>query len=179
MDRKNKFYIFLDIDGVLWDWNYLKQVESKANTIVRADSVLNPKSVQALNSLIGILERGYDTRLVVSSSWRNIKAKRERNYLLYDFGLKYDKPIDHTILREDMERPFTRGEEIQEYLDSHKISSVDGNYVIIDDEMDHLKSFQNIGKVIETSMSQGLNSDHIYRFLKDNPEFLDLSKGCM
>ena len=33
MDNKRKFYIFLDIDGVLWDWNYLKKVEAEANTI--------------------------------------------------------------------------------------------------------------------------------------------------
>lgn len=179
MDRKNKFYVFLDIDGVLWDWNYLKQVETKANTIVRADSVLNPKSVEALDRLLMLLERGYDTRLVVSSSWRNIKAKRDRNYLLYDYGFKYRKPIDHTILRDDMPRVLNRGEEIQHYLDTHGVSAIDGNYVIIDDEMDYLKPYQNLGKVIETSMSRGLSNRHIDRFLRDNPELMDLDKGSM
>ena len=179
MDNKRKFYIFLDIDGVLWDWNYLKKVEAEANTIVRADSVLNPKSVQALNMLIGHLEQGFDTRLVVSSSWRNVKAKRENNYMLYDYGLKYSKPIEHTILRDEMKKPYNRGEEIQDYLDKHNISSEHGDYVIIDDEMDHLKPYQHAGKVIETSMSKSLNRDHIARFLQENPELLDLGKDCM
>ena len=179
MDNKNKFYVFLDIDGVLWDWNYLKQVESKQNTIVRADSVLNPNSVQALDRLLGILEKGYDTRLVVSSSWRNIKAKREKGYLLYDYGFQYRKPLDHTILRDDMIRPMNRGEEIQHYLDTHGVSAIDGDYVIIDDEMDYLRPYQNLGKVIKTSMAQGLNNGHINRYLRDNPELIDLEKCGM
>jgi hypothetical protein len=179
MDKKQKFYIFLDIDGVMWDWNYLKQVETKANTIVRADSVLNPKSVQALNALIATLDNAYDTRLVVSSSWRNVKAKRENNYMLYDYGLKYNKPIDHTILRSDMDRPYTRGQEIEDYLDKHMVSAMHGDYVIIDDEMDTLKPYQNAGKVIETSMSKGLSMDHIRDFLRDNPDLQELAKDCM
>ena len=179
MDKKHKFYIFLDIDGVMWDWNYLKQVETKSNTIVRADSVLNPKSVQALNALIHTLDQGFDTRLVVSSSWRNVKAKRDNNYLLYDYGLEYKKPIDHTILRDEMDRPYTRGQEIQDYLDKHMISAMHGDYVIIDDEMDTLKPYQNAGKVIETSMSKGLNMEHIRDFLRDNPDLEELAKDCM
>ena len=174
MEQKDKYYIFLDIDGVLWDWNYLKQAQAKTNRLLRADEVLNPDSVEALNKLIDVIDAGFDTRLVISSSWRNSTHKRNNNYMLYDYGLKYKKPLYHTRLRGEDDTLTTRGEEINDYLERHGMDIETGNYVVIDDEMQSLRPFMEMGRVIETSMAQSLREIDVERFVKSRPELLSL-----
>ena len=62
-----KFYIFLDIDGVLYDWVFIKneinQGRIKMGGLIRH---FNPQSIYALNYLIDGLNKLYDVNLVIS-----------------------------------------------------------------------------------------------------------------
>ena len=66
------FYIFLDIDGVLYDWVFVKQQiamkKQKKGGIIKT---FNPESISALNMLIFELEKKYNVNLVISSTWRH------------------------------------------------------------------------------------------------------------
>jgi len=59
------FYIFLDIDGVIYDWDFII-AETNAGRIKRGEFIkkFKPESIRALNYLIKGLEEHYDVRLV-------------------------------------------------------------------------------------------------------------------
>lgn len=123
--------IFLDIDGVLNNQNHILKLinllgREQYFTIVRAlhESPFDYGSCLLLQQLIIEL----DLKVVLSSTWRrNTKSK--------DLIKKYAgiEIMDTTpVLSSSI-----RGEEIQQYLDTHgKIT----NYVILDDDSDILDS---------------------------------------
>ena len=64
---KEKFYVFLDFDGVLYDLEYLIMNKIKKNEkLIR----FAPDSIGALNTLFDQLSTKYDPQLVISSFWR-------------------------------------------------------------------------------------------------------------
>lgn len=158
--NKTKFFIILDIDGVLFDWKYLKQ-EMDSNNLKKGGLINNfsPKSMSALNYLIESLEKYYDVTLVISSSWRHSMRKTEN--ALKQNGLVYNKTLENTPLTST---PENRGEEILCYL-STKNRPYD--YVIIDDEMfDYHKHFDK-NKIIKTHIYKGsLDINMVNKFLK-------------
>lgn len=153
------FYIFLDIDGVMYDWNYLINNNIKNAGIIKT---FNPESVKALNYLIEKLSFNYNVSLVISSTWRKDMGETVRT--LIKNGLK-------TNLRKIFNTPITyhpnfRGLEILQFLENKKDNH---NFVIIDDEMfDYLKHFKK-EKIIKTDIFKGsLNMEMVENFLKNN-----------
>ena len=153
------FYIFLDIDGVLYDWNYLISNNIKNPGIIKT---FNPESIKALNYLIEKLSLNYNVALVISSTWRRDMGETVRT--LIKNGLK-------TNLRKIFNTPITyhpncRGLEILQFLENKKDNK---NFVIIDDELfDFLKHFP-MQKIIKTDMfKESLNINMVERFLNDN-----------
>lgn len=154
-----EFYIFLDIDGVLWDWPYLKKGMNEGR-IKRGGIIedLKPESIEALNYLIEKLSIKYDVKLVISSSWRfNMERTLE---IIKKAGLNYNKPIDRTIINFQ-----NRGIQIKEYLKD----KVNYDYVIIDDEdFDFNEHFQK-EKIIKTDVMKGaLSIKLVDNFLNNN-----------
>ena len=76
------YYIFLDIDGVLWDWEYIKYItinQTKHHKIIQD---FNPKSINTLNHLINTMRKQkYNVTLVISSTWRNNMHFTIKNYM--------------------------------------------------------------------------------------------------
>lgn len=154
-----EFYIFLDIDGVLWDWPYLKKGINEGR-IKRGGIIedLKPESIEALNYLIEKLSIKYDVKLIISSSWRfNMERTLE---IIKKAGLNYNKPIDRTIINFQ-----SRGIQIKEYLKD----KVNYDYVIIDDEeFDFNEHFQK-EKIIKTDVMKGaLSIKLVDNFLNNN-----------
>ena len=140
---KKQFYIFLDIDGVLWSAPYIIREIDRGNIKRGLIKDLEPKCVDALNYFIKCLDKVYDVRLVISSSWRYHMESTIKT--LKKYGLEYSKEIDRTIISKDTSK---RGLEIKEYL-SNKDNY---EFVIIDDEMfDYNKEF-NIDNIIKTDL---------------------------
>ncbi|MFW6008815.1 MAG: HAD domain-containing protein [archaeon] len=156
--NKKDFYIFLDIDGVLWDWPFLKK-GIKNGSIKRGGIVkdLNKNCIFALNKLISNLNKKYNTHLVISSSWRLNMTHTIKT--LYDHGLKYNGFIDRTKFLKSR----IRGLEIKQYL-NNKVNK--RNYVVIDDETSDIYPFIPKEKVIKTNLYQSLNNNHIKKYLK-------------
>ncbi|MBQ3494445.1 MAG: hypothetical protein IJA69_03430 [Clostridia bacterium] len=151
---KPDFYIFLDIDGVLYDHEFMKQSHQKG-IIKRFD----PKCIEAFNYLYARLTKNYNPKLVISSAWRaNMKFTIET---LIAHDLVFDN-IDHTPISRT---PNLRANEILEYLKDKKDKN---NFVIIDDEyFDFLEHFPK-SKIIKTNITcQSLNKDMINSFFDD------------
>jgi len=137
------FYVFLDIDGVMYDWDYIIS-ETNAGRMKRGEFLrkFKPESVEALNLLIKGLEKHYNVSLVITSTWRSnlpftVKTLKEN-------GLVYDKEISRTPIYD----PAKRGEQINDYLSDKR----DYNFVIIDDEMFEFEKFFSKDKIIKCEM---------------------------
>lgn len=154
-----KFYIFLDIDGVLYDWDFII-TETNAGRIKRGEFIkkFKPESICALNYLIKELEEQYDVRLVISSTWRSNMVFATKT--LKDNGLIFDKEIERTPIYD----PAKRGEQIVDFLSDKK----DYDFVIIDDELFDFKNYFSANKIIKCEMfHSALSEDKVENFLKN------------
>lgn len=153
---KPKFFIFLDIDGVMYDWNYLVGNNIKNGGIIKT---YNPESIKALNLLIERLSTCYTPVLVISSTCRRdmlftVKTLKDNGFIV---NLRiYSTPISST--------PEKRGLEILSFL---KMQKDNQNFVIIDDERFDYKEHFSLDKIIKPNMFTGsLNCDMVDNFLK-------------
>lgn len=157
---KENFYVFLDIDGVLWNEEYI--VFLRDNNIPKDNDIetyFSSKSMTALNTLLNSLENKFKVQLVITSSRRSLLEKTIA--ILYKNNLVYDDKIDKTestIKNIDM----PRGLEIKKYLKQNKNSK---NYVVIDDEVKDIKPFIKHSHIIDVK-NEGLQLHHIEKFLK-------------
>lgn len=156
---KENFYIFLDIDGVMYDWEYMKKNNIRSFGRVKTFS---PDSVEALNYLMQTLNNNYNTELVISSTWRRDMPDTVRT--LRQNGVEMNlRKVFSTPIFADSEK---RGEEILSYLNGKNNAS---NYVIIDDEMFDYEKHFNSSRIIKTNIfSGGLNKEMVSTFLKSN-----------
>lgn len=141
---KPSFYVFLDIDGVLWDWKFIKQSRvKKGGKII----TFNPESIEAVNYLLENLSLNFDPRLVISSTWRRNMDLTKR--VLYASGLTIgeDKIYSTEIL------PLFKAREL-EVARFLKSVNEKKNYLIIDDDYDFAKIF-NENRVIKTNIYDG------------------------
>lgn len=155
---KTKFYIFLDIDGVMYDWDYIiTQVNSGRIKMGGQLNEFKPNSVNALNYLISQLNKTYDVKLVISSTWRSHMPSTIK--VLKDNGLIYSNEFERTPFGD----PSKRGEQILEFL-KHKQNY---KFVIIDDEMFDYKKYFDSKSIIKTEMFHSALS------MKDVCDFLN------
>lgn len=153
---KDKFYIFLDIDGVLYDWNFIiKNGDKKSGTIKN----FNPKSIEALNFLIEKLQYTYNVEIVITSTWRiNMQKTIE---ILLNNGLNKTIKINST---EISNYPQNRELEILNYLQNNSCK----NFVIIDDEMFDFDKYFNKNHIIKTNIfNLSLNKEMVLKYLKN------------
>ena len=156
---REKFYVFLDIDGVMYDWDYLKSLGRKSFGIIKT---FNPDSVQALNYLLETLNNSYDTELVISSTWRRDMLDTVKT--LKDNGVKMNlrRVFSTPIFNESK----TRGEEILSYLSKRQDNQ---NYVIIDDETCDIEPHFSKDRIIKTNIfTSSLKKSMVDKFLKVN-----------
>lgn len=160
---KEKYYVFLDIDGVLWDWKW--RISEVKNGRVRGGGIVsdfNPASVGALNNLIETLSNNYDVRLVVSSTWRISMGLTEKALRKNGVIIPNDV-LDRTPLTV---RRGARGEEIIAYLYDKENRS---NYVIIDDEEFDYETYLKKSSIIKTDIYLGaLEQGMVDDWLKNN-----------
>ena len=158
------FYLFLDIDGVLYDWDYIIN-ETEKGRLKRGAFIkkFKPESMYALNYLIKELSKRYNFQLVISSTWRsNLPFTHET---LLANGLKYDKTIEATPISD----PSERGKQILEYL-SNK-SNYD--FLIIDDEYFDFKKYFSKENIIKTEMfHSALSLNDIKLYLENKQQKL-------
>ena len=152
--------IFLDIDGVL---NYQKYFKGQKDLRINYYKTLYYKNYQ-IKLLIQLLDidqnklyllkeiiNNTNSKVVISSSWRNLKIYP----LIEDYLIKIGIPIIGITPYIDSKR----GLEIKTYLNNHKIN----NYIIIDDDIFPDFDEELLSHMIHTSFfGEGLNDDNVY-----------------
>lgn len=177
--KKEPFYIFTDIDGVLFDNEsafyahgpFLKDVSSP---------VLKHSSVVALNFLLETLEKKYDTKFIITSPRRKDLVSCMQ-YLNYN-GLKYNKPIFATdfvsgprgkkilnLMSNDglvpKKKPSLK-QFISNFFDKNLRENSFKNYVVIDSSLSHLKRLIPKEHIIKTNFNYAaLSIDQVINFL--------------
>ena len=163
MNKKENFYIFLDIDGVLWDWDWrldaLDKGKIKSKQFI---TEFNPKSIDALNYLLDKINETHEAKLVISSTWRSdldfTKEIFDKHNVAYQGEYFGTKITNH---------PEKRGLEILDFLQNHE----KGDFVIIDDEYCDLKQHFSNDKIIKTALyNDSLSKKHIDKWLEKHPE---------
>lgn len=154
---KKTFYIFLDIDGVLYDWDYIiNEVNSGRMKRGSCFKKFKPESIKALNYLIKMLGLQYDVKLVISSTWRSDLSGTIQT--LKKNGLEYNNLIERTPFIE----PSKRGEEILWFLKDKE----NYKFVIIDDEQFDFSIYFKKSSIIKTEMfHDALSVLHVRKFL--------------
>lgn len=158
-------YLFLDIDGVLYDWDYII-AEVNAGRMKRGAFIrkFKPESMKALNYLIEELQKRYFVQLVISSTWRgNLEFTTKT---LKENGLQYNLDLHATPITD----PIERGKQILMYLSD----KTNYDFLIIDDENFDFNKYFNPNKIIKTEMfHNALSLKQVKRYLD---VFIDLSK---
>jgi FMN phosphatase YigB (HAD superfamily) len=157
---KGNFYIFLDIDGVLWDWKFLLSKKA-TNTNRGIMTKFNPESIKALNFLISETEKEYDTKLVLSSTWRYYFEKAKK--ILQNNNVLKSENLDKTPSL----RRRQRGLEILKYLQDHKYNKEKDKFLIIDNQNFDFKKYFKQNKIIKTSiMNNSLSQEMVESHLQ-------------
>lgn len=153
--------IFLDIDGVLASFDYLRIISHLKEK--NPDRYGYAFDLRCVKNLQWILNECPDVKIVISSSWKSMKINK-----LLDMWKIRDLPgeiIDITpdLLRTKIES--SRGDEIQEWLSKH---SEVKSYVIIDDDSDML--LHQMDRFVKTDPIIGLT-------VKDSEKAIKILNG--
>ena len=154
------FYIFLDIDGVLTDNEFVKQNFLKG--IKPTTKHFKPESVSALNYLFEYLSKDYNVNLVISSVWRSYMDETLYYFKKNKIDLSKVKSIDKTDYFYDEGRKNDRCQEIKNYLKKHKEKQ---NYLVIDDEANYF-DFPKDKKIVTNIYNNALNFDMVAKWKK-------------
>lgn len=178
---KQKFYVFLDIDGTMWDMRDLKQRHRYAIE-------MNPESGKALVVLMDSLNAAYQADLVITSrrrtDWQDVLV------FFHASGFDIEKYDPHMTHLKNVKKP--RGVKIAEYMYnaekgytgnnqryflrpfekflSRKIGKkLTDRFVVIDDNMSPIKGILPDDNLIHTNkLMQALSMEMVESFLKSN-----------
>ena len=183
------FVIFLDIDGVVYNKPNQEGVFKKAAELfpsgkerhsnracsIAASYFFNKEALKNLDNLIGEIEQIADVWVVISSSWRtgtSIEELSETFFGIHNFS-KYivdktpEKMSEEEIVslcpKKSHSKTYSsrcRAAEIQCWLEQHPEVL---DYVILDDEDDHLSGFGE--RFIQTEYRTLLTKEMVEKFL--------------
>ena len=168
---KKKFFIFLDIDGTLYDYN-----EIAAGHNLDGVDTLKQESVDALNHLIGKLEEKYEVKLGIISEMKYYM--RPLIALLKQHNLQYNGRIEPVGGSYGL--PKSRGHQIYKHLLVWGKESLDNGYFVVIDDQDHdFATFFNKNNIIKTGGMRGgaLNMQDVEEFLERFPELINDEEG--
>lgn len=130
--------LFLDIDGVM-------------NS--SEDGFTHDITTEKISLLKQIVEKT-DCKIVLSSSWRNVKR----------FRLEFEKQMSENDIEIFSQTPYLpakcREDEIMKYLDTYRECHMPFKYAVLDD--DDL----NIGNFVRTNYNYGLQQSHVDNVIK-------------
>lgn len=161
----SRFFLFLDIDGVLYDMDYvIKEQQSGRRKKGGIINYFKPESIEALNKLTENLSKKYDFTLVISSTWRIFFQKAIKT--LTDNGVVITYNIDRTPISIT---PMARGKEILAYLKKVNFRQECDKFLIIDDEMFDYKKYFSSKKIIKTDIkNNALSWNAVENYLSIN-----------
>ena len=148
--------IFLDVDGVLNSNDYIEYTSK--NNVKGILEEIDPKKIDMLKQVLNIT----GAKIVVSSSWRNIRKFEKLRELFFLYGIRLD---EKTPLIGN-----NRGLEIKQYLKEH--ANIE-QYIILDDEVFDSFDEELTNNLIltkedqnDTSYGEGLQLKHINQIIE-------------
>ena len=141
--------IFLDIDGVLRTHKSDLEHSILLNQQIPIrvyDRRFDLKAVSNINYISYYV----NTKIVVTSTWRNNFTLEELKQIFKDRGITIEI-IDKTDIG------LTRGEEIREWLDRNEVT----NYVVIDDQVKDIIDWVDKDRIIHVNHFEGFTSDEL------------------
>jgi hypothetical protein len=139
--------IFLDIDGVLRtdkSDKYWSSITGKAIPKIVFDRNFDKNAISTINEIIHYT----GAKVVITSTWR-VQHSLEQLKLIFKSRGFQGEIIDITNVG------YSRGEEIQEWLDTHTVNK----YVVIDDNIKDIQVHINPKRIIHCNPNIGLCSD--------------------
>lgn len=154
-----KFYLFLDIDGVLNNITWLKNCVDNNLEEKGYYRFIDPKCIDAINFLIDKLSEKFDVQVVISSLWK-LQGHDYCTEILKKHNLKFKNDLDFTPT--NFER--NRFKEIYKYLTEKKQFN---NFLVIDDE--DLSELLNFNHFIKTTgyYNYGLTINQVENWLEN------------
>lgn len=150
MEIKKLFFIFLDVDGVLNNEDYIEECyEKNGHHAMHMNHVpFDPKCLENLMILVNKLREKYSVEIILSSTWRLHEIDYEIvNARIAEYGLSL---FDRTKYMGNI-----RGLEIKDYLDNNKKCK---NFLIIDDDpFDIVTYFKD--NLVLTNFKTGFNKE--------------------
>jgi hypothetical protein len=140
--------IFLDIDGVLRTDDsdrYWSEVTGQPIPKSVFDRMFSSHSIAILNEIVYIT----GAKVVITSNWRVQHSLEDLRNIFKIRGFR-GEIIDKTNIIGN------RGEEIQEWLDTHPVNK----YVVIDDSVKDILIHINPKRVVKIESNIGLNDSH-------------------
>ena len=156
--ESKRIYIFLDIDGVLNNENYIVKCYEKHHKPMHMNHVpFNPVCLENLMTLTQTLERdGFEISIILSSTWRLHEIDYEivdARLAEYGMCLCGKTPYEGNV----------RGEEIKQYLDNIRYKCY--NFIILDDDKNDIEPyFPN--NLVRTDFKTGFTEDCLNKCLK-------------
>ena len=148
--------IFLDVDGVLNSNDYIEYTSK--NNVKGILEEIDPQKIDMLKQVLNIT----GAKIVVSSSWRNIRKFEKLRELFFLYGIRLD---EKTPLIGN-----NRGLEIKQYLKEH--ANIE-QYIILDDEVFDSFDEELTNNLIltkedqnDTSYGEGLQFKHINQIIE-------------
>jgi hypothetical protein len=156
------FYVFLDIDGVMNDYEYwfkLKEKHGNAAVMKYQNYPFNPNSLNNLMLLNKELQhKQYAMRIVLSSTWReDIISKAIVESRLAEYGIMiFD--ITPELERLPLDKLMShRSFEIKKWLERHQNPL---NYLVLDDDSDIINNFEE-KHYVNTNPQYGFNDEKL------------------
>lgn len=157
------FYIFLDVDGVLNNFNYWDECFKRHHVKGIMSMHCFPFDPKCLNNLMKLNQelqkQNYNVKIVLSSTWRlNQIDTAIVNSRLAEYGMTI---FSRTIYLNSGDR----GLEIKNFIENERYEKTD-NFLILDDEIrDIKKHFEDI-HIIHTNFDTGFDSKKLEEAIK-------------
>lgn len=178
---KENYYVFLDIDGTLWDAKYAYNIYGNGfNYII--DPRLKKDSIEAVNLLLRSLEGKFNTQLVITSKRR--EYMNECIKYLQKYGLEYEKPMiclpfGSTLrgsriigyMQDQNEKPehLSKPQNLISKLLNAFIIKGSQNYVVLEDEYEKIKhSVPSRRLIFSDHNRQSVTTKQVKHYLKTN-----------
>lgn len=156
MEENNIFYIFLDVDGVLNNEDYIEECWNRHHKPMHMNHVpFDPKCLNNLMCLNHFLQsKGFDVKIILSSTWRLHEIDYEIvNARIAEYGMTLSGKTPYIHME--------RGREILDFLSDKKYK----DYLVIDDEIKDIVSLIDESKIIHTEFKTGLTQSLLYKFI--------------
>lgn len=152
--------IFLDVDGVLNDLDYVEKCYQKHHQPMSMDYMpFNPRSLTNFRKIYdSILDNDNEPLVVLSSTWRLSKSSTYvLNARLAEYGI-YIKETTPSIHQE-------RGKEIIEWLETN--NHLNSPFVILDDENFDIICEERLARhLVKTTTQRGLLGIHVNKAIR-------------